>query len=148
MITMVTIGTIYRQDCPIEDYVPVYLIMSGVVSMMILSWIVIVQVDMRYVSQMDIYVKMKKVQWFLGSLLLIWCGCGCWFVFSIAFPSFAECNPVVYHMSFIVVVGQLLIFFNLCAYSVFSCFNCFKRSGEQPELVPAPQPAPAQYQMV
>lgn len=125
---MATIGTVYRLDCPIEDNVPVYLIMSGMVSMLILVWLILTQLDIRFVTQLEYYVKMHQIQWFLMSTLLVWCGLGCYFVLPIAFPKEHECEPVLYRLAFFVVTAQILMFVIIVSFCIFCgsacCRNC------------------------
>lgn len=123
---MVTIGMVYRLDCPIQEYVPFYLIMSGLITITMLAWLVLTQLNLRYIMQLEYYVKMHKIQWFLLLLLFIWCIIGCYVVFSIAFPEADHCMPVLYYMAFFVVVCQIILFLNLCAFFAFSNCACCK----------------------
>lgn len=133
---MVTIGVVYRLDCPIQDNVPIYLIMSGLVSILVLAWLIVTQLDFRYLQQLQYYVKMHKIQWFLLSMLFIWCILGSYFVFGIAFPKDSECQPTLYRLAFFVVVAQALLFLNICVFMICSgsdcCKYCCRRGPEEP----------------
>lgn len=122
MMGMLAIGIIYRLDCPIQAYIPVYLIMSGLVSILILAWLILTQLDIRYIRELKFYIKMHKIQWFFITMLLIWCALGCYFVFSIALPEESACHPILFSYALFVVSAQLALFLILFAF--FLCIGC------------------------
>lgn len=138
---MVAIGILFRLDCPIQRNVPVYLIMSGIISIVMLAWLIVTQLDIRYVKQLEYYVQMHKIQWFLLSMLFIWCFLGCYFVFGVAFPEENACHPVLYKFSFFSLVAQIFLFINVCALFVcgrcFCCKYCHQKEDVQESPIPA-----------
>lgn len=123
---MMAVGIYYRLDCPAEFYIPVYLIMSGIVSILTIAWLIVTQLDDRFVTQLDFYVKLHRIQWFLISLLFIWCILGSYFVFRISFPKEIECVTILYGFSFFVVCAQIVFFVHLIVYCLCTRCGCTK----------------------
>lgn len=120
---MIVIGSVFRMECPAERYIPVYLIMSGLVTILALAWLIATQLDDRYAQQLDYYIKMHQIQWFLTALLFTWFLLGSYFVLRIAWPTNSQCHPILYRFAFIVIVSQIFFIALVLMASLLVCFS-------------------------
>lgn len=120
-LSMITLGIIYRTECPAQWYIPIYSILTGVIQMCLLAWIIAVNVDETTTrTQLNYYVKVHLVQRFIFGIMLIWCGLGLYFVCSIAWPSsdashiHSYCHPALYLFTLIVITVKCLLLCTCC----------------------------------
>lgn len=142
-LIMMIVGCVFRMDCPASRYIPVYLIMSGLVTILTLAWLIVTQLDERFAQHLDYYIKMHQMQWFLLGMLFIWFLLGSYFVLKIAWPTHAQCHPVLYRFAFVIISAQIffigfvvMVALIVCCSSRSCCKYCSRKLLEAEEDEP------------
>ncbi|XP_046445820.1 uncharacterized protein LOC124195453 [Daphnia pulex] len=110
-ICMITIGSIFLQECPVEHYIPIYLIVAGVFSL--------ISDYVRY--------ALEGENGCCQCFLFCWFIAGCVWIYGVNGPSFSPedknyCNPLLYTFAYwIVTLPFLELVFLALLFVVYLC---------------------------
>jgi len=128
-LLMVIIGSIYAHDCPAQNFIPIYLIVGGVVGLVkIFSSLYYRWKYWKKGNPRPETMNPSPLDGLLNLFLLGWFIAGCVIVFGIYTPEFNDnlaanyCHYVVYWFAFIVLVMELI--FLLTMGFLLCCCGC------------------------
>ncbi|XP_073410785.1 transmembrane protein 272-like isoform X1 [Dendrobates tinctorius] len=118
-ISMIAMGAVYKDNCPLQPFIPIYLMVSGVT--------MLVAVLLYFLEFMwNIYSRV------LGGIILtfslVWLIAGSVWVFGVVseYEDPAQCNDAVYYFTFAMVIAQYLLIAVVLV--LFFCFGFSPRS--------------------
>ncbi|XP_014677455.1 PREDICTED: uncharacterized protein LOC106817306 [Priapulus caudatus] len=140
-ITMIIIGSVYLHDCPIDRFIPVYLIVGGcfgllksVMSLCHRARLRLQDSDSTGNLGDDDNVRQGPIDSLISCFLLAWFICGCAWVYRIYQPPFEPaypgdtnyCNQTVYLFAFATLTLSLAVvgITFCCAVCIAACAGC------------------------
>ncbi|XP_053545215.1 transmembrane protein 272 [Bombina bombina] len=100
-IAMIVMGAVYKDDCPNQPYIPMYLIVAGVTRVLIFGL-----TPMKFFYKKVTYI----IQNALGLFAIGWLITGCIWVFPIFNAFTNNCGIAVYLFTFSILIIELFFF--------------------------------------
>uniref|UniRef100_T1JGH0 Uncharacterized protein n=1 Tax=Strigamia maritima TaxID=126957 RepID=T1JGH0_STRMM len=121
--SMIVMGSMYLNSCPLQPYIPIYLLVGGIFSTLSIIFVITIRLRFRRKDDQTFRrcdVTLLGISNFIHCFTISWFVAGCTWVYGIYEPSYDTaqlyCDKIVYLFSFwllnsiFIAMGALLIF--------------------------------------